>query len=122
MYYLNVLSEDWKALWLADMKQSRKNKTLYSPSDELECLYNILYFLHTTKSTFEVKECIMIYILSVLKQLKNKFHTHVLSHVYTFNLVCLWYNLTCWSLFKSEAELLKLENYVNFLLSCNNFA
>lgn len=111
--------------------QSTKNKTLFTPACELECQYitfdifyngpNVIFYIGL-KCTFEVKECMMINILYALKQLKNKFHTHVLSHFFTFNLVCLWYNLTCESLFKSIAELLKLENYVNFLLSCNNFA
>lgn len=70
--------------------QSRKNKTLFTPSCELECQYitfDIFYI--GLKSAFEVKECIMIYILSALKQFKKNFNL-MFYHI-AFFLLLFWY-------------------------------
>lgn len=36
---------DWfLAFWLADIQQSRKNRTLYLPVSDLRCQYNVWFF------------------------------------------------------------------------------
>lgn len=77
--------------------------TLFTPACELECQYitcdifyiglNVIFYIGL-KCTFEVKECLMINILYALKQLKNKFHTHVLSHYFFLLLICYAFDIT----------------------------